>query len=403
MYHFNYKNFASIKEDEVERQVAALSASHVFDGETLRLMEDCHAGKGCVVGTALTYTDKIIPSIVGVDIACRVSAFRIGHVIDLEKFDEVVHRYVPSGHAIRETEHELSKTFPYEEFRCWDHIKDGEERYRKSLGTLGGGNHFISLERSDTGITYLMIHCGTRNLGLQVANYYQNLAISRRDECREEIIKRYEEIIAEKRERGLYDAIQDLLDIRKTEIDALPARDLCYIDGQDMEDYLHDMDMLVEWSRLNHRVIAEEIANHALLRDDVLSYYHVSSIHNYVDTEHHIIRKGAISAYEGEYGLIPMNMADGTLIVRGKGCEERLCTAPHGAGRIMSRSAARATLDMEAYERSMEGVYSTCVSRSTIDEAPQSYKPMDAIVSTLGDTVEIVERLRPIYNFKAKG
>lgn len=247
--------------------------------------------------------------------------------------------------------------------------------------------------------SYLLIHCGTRNLGLQVANYYQNLAVSYRDERREEIIKRYEEIIAEKRERGLYDAIQDLLGIRKTEIDALPERDLCYIEGQDMEDYLHDMDMLVEWSRLNHRVIAEEIANHA----DILSHYYVSSIHNYVDTEHRIIRKGAISVYEGELGLIPMNMADGTLIVRGKGCEERLCTAPHGAGRIMSRSAARATLDMEAYEHSMEGVYSTCVSRSTIDEAPQSYKPMDAIISTLGDTVEIVERLRPIYNFKAKG
>ena len=399
MYHFNYKNFASIKEDEVERQVAALSASHVFDSETLRLMEDCHAGKGCVVGTALTYTDKIIPNIVGVDIACRVSAFRIGHVIDLEKFDEVVHRYVPSGHAIRETEHELSKTFPYEELRCWEHIKDGEERYRKSLGTMGGNNHFISLERSDTGITYLMIHCGTRNLGLRVANYYQELAIAARDARKKEIYDRYKQIIAEKREKGYFDAIQQLIEIRNNEIAAEPIDDLCYIEGQDMEDYLHDMDMLVAWSRLNHQVIAEEIANHA----DVLSHYYVSSIHNYVDTEHRIIRKGAISAYEGEYGLIPMNMADGTLIVRGKGCEERLCTAPHGAGRIMSRSAARATLDMEAYERSMDGVYSTCVSCSTIDEAPQSYKPMDAIISTLGDTVEIVERLRPIYNFKAKG
>ena len=405
MYHFDYKNFAFIKEDEVERQVAELSASHVFDGETLRLMEDCHAGKGCVVGTALTYTDKIVPNIVGVDIACRVSAFLVGDVADLEKFDEVVHQCVPSGHSIRTIEHELSESFPYEELRCWEHIKDGEERYRKSLGTMGGNNHFIALERSNSGDVYLMIHCGTRNLGLQVANYYQNLAVQRRDECKEKIRKRYEEIISDKRKRGLYDAIQDLLDIRKEEMDALPARDLCYIEGQDMEDYLHDMDMLVEWSRLNHRAIAEEIVNHVFFDINGLPYFHdpISSIHNYVDTEHHVIRKGAIAAYEGEYGLIPMNMADGTLIVRGKGCEDRLCTAPHGAGRIMSRSAARATLDMDAYEHSMEGVYSTCVSRSTIDEAPQSYKPMDAILSTLGDTVEVVERLRPIYNFKAKG
>ena len=394
-----FHNYAVCGNDTLDEQLKIIRESEAYREQDIAIMCDAHAGKSSCVGFTSTYDDKIIVATVGVDIACRVTLFRIDGKIDLDVLDKAIHEHVPSGNSIRQNEPIESQQFPYEELRCWDAIKDGEERYRKSMGTLGSGNHMIELDRSKNGDNWLLIHCGSRNLGLRVANYYQELAIAARDARKKEIYDRYEQMIAEKREKGYFDAIQQLIEIRKTEIAAEPIDDLCYIEGQDMEDYLHDMDMLRKWSYLNHCTIASFIA----METGWMYPEGISSIHNYVDTEHKIIRKGAIAAYEGELGIIPLNMRDGSLIVRGKGNPDWNCSLPHGAGRILSRGEARRTLDLVDYEKSMEGIYTTSVCSSTIDEAPDAYKPAELIEQAIGDNAEIIEHIYPIYNFKAKG
>ena len=392
-----FHNYAVCGSETLDEQLNIIRNSEAYREQDISIMPDAHAGKGAVVGFSSTYDDKIVPCTVGVDIACRVTLFRIVGDIDLDILDRAIHNYIPSGNSIRQTEVFGSQYFPYEKLRCWDGIKDGEERYRKSMGTLGGGNHYIAVEGNDEN-KYLAIHCGSRNLGLRVANYYQDKAIAARDARKKEIYDRYEQMIAEKREKGYFDAIQQLIEIRKTEIAAEPIDDLCYIEGQDMDDYLHDMDMLRQWSYLNHVTISQVIAQNCGWEYSA----EISSIHNYVDTEHKIIRKGAISAYEGEFGIIPLNMRDGSLIVEGKGNKNWNCSLPHGAGRILSRSEARRTLDLADYEKSMEGIYTTSVCSSTIDEAPDAYKPAELIEQAIGDNAEIIEHIYPIYNFKAK-
>lgn len=393
-----FHNYAVCGNDTLDEQLKVIRESEAYREQDVAIMPDAHAGKGTVVGFTSTYDDKIVPCTVGVDIACRVTLFRIDGKIDLDVLDKAIHEHVPSGNSIRQNEPIESQQFPYEELRCWDGIKDGEERYRKSMGTLGAGNHMIELDRSKNRDNWLLIHCGSRNLGLRVANYYQELAIAARDARKKEIYDRYEQMIAEKREKGYFDAIQQLIEIRKTEIAAEPIDDLCYIEGQDMEDYLHDMNMLRKWSYLNHCTIASFIA----METGWMYPEGISSIHNYVDTEHKIIRKGAIAAYDGELGIIPLNMRDGSLIVRGKGNPDWNCSLPHGAGRILSRGEARRTLDLVDYEKSMEGIYTTSVCSSTIDEAPDAYKPAELIEQAIGDNAEIIEHIYPIYNFKAK-
>lgn len=391
-------NFAVSNYDEMEEELTFLTKNSIYNESDIAIMPDAHRGKAhASVGFTASYDNKIIPNTCGVDLCCRVSLFRIDGEIDLDILDKAIHEHVPSGNSIRQYEPIESQQFPYEELHCWNAIKDGEERYRKSMGTLGSGNHAIWVEGNNN-IYYLGIHCGSRNLGLRVANYYQELAIAARDARKKEIYDRYEQMITEKREKGYFNAIQQLIEIRKTEIAAEPIDDLCYIEGQDMEDYLHDMDMLRKWSYLNHYTIASFIAM-------VTGWSYpeeISSIHNYVDTEHKIIRKGAIEAYEGELGIIPLNMRDGSLIVRGKGNPDWNCSLPHGAGRILSRGEARRTLDLADYEKSMEGIYTTSVCSSTIDEAPDAYKPAELIEQAIRDNAEIIEHIYPIYNFKAK-
>lgn len=391
-----FHNYAVCGNDTLDEQLKIIRESEAYREQDIAIMPDAHAGKSSCVGFTSTYDDKIIVATVGVDIACRVTLFRIDGDIDLDILDKAIHEHVPSGNSIRQYEPIESQQFSYEELRCWDAIKDSEERYRKSMGTLGSGNHYIAVEGNDEN-KYLAIHCGSRNLGLRVANYYQELAIAARDARKKEIYDRYEQMIAEKREKEYFDAIQQLIEIRKTEIAAEPIDDLCYIEGQDMEDYLHDMDMLRKWSYLNHCTIASFIA----METGWMYPDGISSIHNYVDTEHKIIRKGAIAAYEGELGVIPLNMRDGSLIVRGKGNEKYLYSAPHGAGRIMSRAEAKRNIDMADYEKSMQGIYSTSIKNSTIDEAPMAYKPSEEIIKAIEPTVDIIEHIYPIYNYKA--
>ena len=393
-----FHNYAVCGNETLDEQLNIIRNSEAYREQDIAIMCDAHAGKGAVVGFTSTYDDKIIPNTCGVDLCCRVTLFRIDGEIDLDVLDKAIHNHIPSGNSIRQTEVLGSQYFSYEKLRCWDGIKDGEERYRKSMGTLGSGNHYIAVEGNDEN-KYLAIHCGSRNLGLRVANYYQDKAIAARDARKKEIYDRYEQMIVEKREKGYFDAIQQLIEIRKTEIAAEPVDDLCYIEGQDMEDYLHDMDMLRQWSYLNHVTISQVIAQNCGWKYSA----EISSIHNYVDTEHKIVRKGAISAYEGELGIIPLNMRDGSLIVEGKGNEKWNCSLPHGAGRILSRSEARRTLNLVDYEKSMEGIYTTSVCSSTIDEAPDAYKPAELIEQAIEDNAEIIEHIYPIYNFKAKG
>lgn len=257
-------------------------------------------------------------------------------------------------------------------------------------------NHFISVEGD-----YLLIHCGTRNLGLQVANYYQNKAIAARDLFKQSLYNTYEQWIAKAAEIGRYDLIQGYIDRRNENIGKLPENDLCFVMGDDMQDYLNDMKLLQMWSARNHAVIATEIFD-GMGWKGVSVLPDISSIHNYVDVVRGVIRKGAIDASLGELGIIPLNMASGSLIVCGKGNEDYLCSGPHGAGRAMSRKEARLTLDMAEYQKAMEGIYTTSVCKDTIDEAPQSYKDADAIIKAIEPTVEVIEHLRPRYNFKAK-
>ena len=391
-----FHNYAVCGNDTLDEQLKIIRESEAYREHDIAIMPDAHAGKGAVVGFTSTYDDKIVPCTVGVDIACRVTLFRIDGEIDLDVLDKAIHEHVPSGNSIRQHEPIESQQFPYEELRCWNAIKDGEERFRKSMGTLGSGNHYIAVEGNDEN-KYLAIHCGSRNLGLRVANYYQELAIAARDARKKEIYDRYKQMIAEKCEKKYFDAIHQLIKIRNIEIATEPIDDLCYIKGQDMEDYLHDMDMLRKWSYLNHCTIASFIA----METGWMYPEGISSIHNYVDTEHKIIRKGAIAAYEGELGIIPLNMRDGSLIVRGKGNKKYLYSAPHGAGRIMSRAEAKRNIDMTDYEKSMQGIYSTSIKNSTIDEAPMAYKPSEEIIKAIEPTVDIIEHIYPIYNYKA--
>ncbi len=397
----DYKNFAITYEPEIDDMVARLDNSGVFDGEKLRLQADCHVGKGCAVGTCLTFTDKIVPSLVGCDIACRVSAVPLGEDIDLVALDKAVNDRIPSGFSVRQEEHESSKTFPYEWLRCWETIQEKENRFRKSMGTLGAGNHFIAVERGQkSNQNYLIIHCGTRNLGKIVFDYYEEKALRIREDhfrtldyIREDAIK-----IAAQEKR--YEDISSITDDYKQKVERLP-KELAYLEGEEMDNYLHDMNLLRLWSYLNHSVIATEIADALGIKIDI-SNDMVTSIHNYVDVEHGIIRKGAISALGGERGIIPMNMRDGSLLVIGKGNEDYLWSAPHGAGRIMSRAQAKRDIDLQHYRDEMSGVYSTSVCASTIDEAPDAYKKMEDILPAIEPTVDVIERTIPIYNFKAK-
>lgn len=396
----DYKNFAITYESGIDDMVSKLDASGIFDGEKLRLQADCHVGKGCAVGTCLTYTDKIVPSLVGCDIACRVSAYSLGRgSIDMAALDAAIYKRVPSGFSVRDEEHKLSREFPYEELRSWGAIREKDDRFRKSLGTLGGGNHFIAVEQGQlSGENYLMIHCGTRNLGKVVFDHYQARAIRHRTEIARDLRAKYELDIQIARAEGRIKDISGIINSRNAAISALPDNDLAYLEGQDMEDYLHDMELLEKWSHLNHQAIAGEISG-AL---GIEAREAATSIHNYVDVEHGIIRKGAIAAYEGQTGIIPMNMRDGSLLVRGKGNEDYLWSAPHGAGRIMSRAQAKRDIDLGHYMDEMVGIYTTSVSAHTLDEAPDAYKKMEDILPAIAPTVEVTERTIPVYNYKAQ-
>ena len=389
------KCFATTVDDGAYEQIKTVCNTEAFSACKIRIMPDVHAGKGCTIGTTMTVNDKIVPSMVGVDIGCGMYTVYLGNIeIDFEKLDEVAH-YIPSGMRVWEGRQER---FDLSELRCYRSLKDSK-RLERSLGTLGGGNHFIEIDVDDAGGKYLVIHSGSRNLGKQVAEHYQQIAMDL-NVGKEEYFKQREEIIRTYKEQGRRAEIQAKLKELEKEFHAkeptLPA-DLCYLYGSFMQDYLHDVDVCQRFAERNRAKMAEII----LEKCAWTALETFQTIHNYVDVNEMILRKGAVSAKAGEKLLIPINMRDGSLICIGKGNEDWNCSAPHGAGRLMSRSAAFERLTMAEYESEMAGIYSTCVVPNTLDESPMAYKSMDEIVENIHPTAEIICRIKPIYNFKA--
>ena len=385
--------FAKVIEDEAIEQIRRMCDYEFTAGSRIRIMPDVHAGKGCTIGTTMTVTDKAVPNIVGVDIGCGMYTVSLGTVeIDMEQMDAAAH-YIPSGMDVWEGRQER---FDLTELRCYRSLKDAK-RLERSLGTLGGGNHFIEIDQAADGTKYLVIHSGSRNLGKQVAEYYQRLAIDL-NKGKEEYFAKRDALIAEYKAAGRRKEIEGALKaLHWNSREATIPEDLCFVYGTWLVDYLHDVEICQRFARRSRERMAEIILGR--LGIEVVDAFH--TIHNYIDTDEMILRKGAIAAHEGEKVLIPINMRDGSVLAIGKGNEDWNFSAPHGAGRIMSRTAAKERLDMDEYRREMAGVYTTSVNEATLDEAPMAYKSLADIIDVISESVDIIEVLKPIYNFKA--
>lgn len=385
----NYKIFASIIDDATQKQVEKTANSDAYKGCEIRIMPDCHAGIGCTVGSVIRFKDRVVPNTVGVDIGCGMLVTEIGKVdVDLALLDSIVTKKIPSGFNVHE------QPFNIRDWSMSFNAKiDNMDYILRSIGTLGGGNHFIELDEDEDGNKYLVIHSGSRNLGVQVCNYWQKKGIenltSTNAACKELIAR----LKAEGRQREIGEALKQ---IKKPQID----EGLAYIEGRDLEAYLADMKQCQEYAVHNRMVMTGIICTAMGWTWKTGAQF--STIHNYIDIENKIIRKGAISAQKGEKVIIPMNMRDGSLICVGKGNEDWLCSAPHGAGRIMSRAQAFKQVHMDEFQKSMEGIYSTSVCEGTLDEAPQVYKSAYVIQKDIEPTVEILKVIKPIWNFKAK-
>lgn len=389
------KCFTGQMEAVASEQIQQICDTEAFASSKIRIMPDVHAGKGCTIGTTMTITDKIVPSMVGVDIGCGMYTVYLGKIdVDFEKIDEAAH-FIPSGRNVWEGRKER---FDLTQLRCYRELRD-TKRLEKSLGTLGGGNHFIEMDVDDEGGKYLVIHSGSRNLGKQVAEHYQQIAIDL-NLGKEDYFKKREEIITTYKAEGRRREIQTELKRLEGEWEAkeptLP-RDLCYLYDSFMEDYLHDVVVCQKFAERNRAKMAEVILD----KTGMVAFETFQTIHNYIDANEMILRKGSVSAKNGEKLLIPINMRDGSLICIGKGNEDWNFSAPHGAGRLMSRTAAFEQLTMEDYQKEMQGIYSTCINTATLDESPMAYKSMDEILENIQPTAEIVKRIKPIYNFKA--
>lgn len=440
----NLKIYTNDIEQEAIEQIDLLLEQEPFKDCKVRIMPDVHAGKGCVIGFTADLGDKVIPNIVGVDIGCGMLCVELGKVeLDLEKLDKVINENIPAGRNIREEK--LMNFDKINDLYCLRELKE-TKKFNRAIGTLGGGNHFIEVDVDEEDNKYLVIHTGSRNLGKQVADYYQNLAI---ELCsgKEEMFKKKEEIITTYKEQGKKSEIQKALKELEAEYKQnkpeLP-NELCYLEGKYREMYLHDMEICQRYASQNRINIAktilgkylnancvpetfpkniEELIEHTaktiglfilkdkdgLKADNDGGYFehsgHVSlfeTIHNYISFDDNIVRKGAIRANKGERVIIPINMRDGSIIAVGKGNEDWNNSAPHGAGRLMSRRKAKETFNLDEFKKSMADIYSTSVLEETIDEAPFAYKPMQEIIDNIQDTVEVEKIIKPIYNFKAK-
>lgn len=389
----NVKIFAKTIEAEAMKQIEEMATSEAYRDCKIRIMPDCHAGKGCTVGTVIQTAGKVVPNTVGVDIGCGMLVVNLGKKdINLSLLDRIINESVPSGFEV----HEQSKLKEMSPITS-SILHDLHERTQgcfdpdyigRSLGSLGGGNHFIELDEDEQGCKYLVVHSGSRNLGVKVCNYFQHLAkknVNHREERKR--------IIEDLKKYGLEKEINNTL----RRLGTVPP-DLAYLEGKDLYDYNFAAHVCQDFAYENRWNIAMTI----LRGLELLSNGFFTTVHNYFDIHSGIIRKGAVRAEKDEQLIIPLNMRDGSLICRGKGNEDWLCSAPHGAGRLMSRNRAKETLNMEEYRQQMHDIYSTSVCESTIDESPMAYKSAEEIESLIADTVDVVKRIKPIYNFKAK-
>ena len=385
--------YAKVVEVEAIDQIRRMCDYEFTEGSKIRIMPDVHAGKGCTIGTTMTIVDKAVPNIVGVDIGCGMMTINIGKGdIDFAKLDEAAH-YIPSGMNVWDGRKEY---FDLESLRCYRELKD-TKRLERSLGTLGGGNHFVEVDEATDRTKYLIIHTGSRNLGKQVAEIYQRLAIDLHA-GKEEYFQKRDEIIRTYKEQGRRKEIQEALKaIAWDKKESTIPDDLCYLYGSYLEDYLHDVEICQQFARRNREMIAQIL----LERTGMTGTETFHTIHNYIDTKEMILRKGAIAAHAGEKVLIPINMRDGSVLAVGKGNPEWNFSAPHGAGRIMSRTKAKESLSLDEYKKTMSGVYTTSVNEATLDEAPMAYKRLEDIIDVIKESVDVIDVMKPIYNFKA--
>ena len=392
------KIFTENIEPEALNQIYTLINQPAFSNCKIRIMPDVHAGAGCVIGFTADLGDKVIPNIVGVDIGCGMLTTNLGNIdIDFGKLDDVIRRYIPSGKNVHEAENPIVNDI-IDKLYCKNELKN-KEWLKKSCGTLGGGNHFIEVDTDSNGNKYLVIHSGSRNIGKQVAEIYQQMAIddiSGKSNFKEESEKLIAEYKKNGKEREISNAIKELKQSYKKDGPKIP-KDLSYLVGEHREMYLHDMKLCQEFADTNRKTMRNIICIHMGWKIEET----FQTIHNYIEHDTNIVRKGAISARKGEKLLIPINMRDGCIIGIGKGNIDWNQSAPHGAGRIMSRSKAKEEIRIEEFEKSMQGIYTTSVNQSTIDESPMAYKSMDEIVENIKDTVEIKKIVKPVYNFKA--
>jgi len=386
------KVFTDVVDNESISQVINLLNQPYIEGSRVRMMPDIHAGAGCTIGTTMTIKDKICPNLVGVDIGCGMETIRIKEAhIEPQKLDKVIRAGIPSGFEIRKKEHRFAKDIDLSELCCAKKVNI--DRAYSSIGTLGGGNHFIEANQDDAGNIYIVVHSGSRHLGLEIANFYQEAAYKALTSySKEEIDAKVEELKAAGRQKEIQSVLKQL----KSKHSPIP-KPLAYVEGELFEQYLHDMRIAQRFANLNRQAMMDTIVKE--MGFHVVEQF--TTIHNYIDVDNMILRKGAVSAQAGEKLLIPINMRDGSLICVGKGNEDWNCSAPHGAGRLMSRSAAKQTFTVSEFKKQMDGIYTTSVGRSTLDECPMAYKNMSDIVDNIEPTVTIEAVIKPIYNFKA--
>lgn len=387
------KIFTDVVDEASIAQVIELCNQEFAAGSRIRMMPDIHAGAGCTVGTTMTVSDRIVPNLVGVDIGCGMYTLKLKEKhIELQKLDKVIREKIPSGFGVRSKPHALAGEAELSSLRCIKAVNPA--RAELSIGSLGGGNHFIEVDKDESGALYLVIHSGSRHLGVEVAGYYQKRGYDRLNRCDEAAMRRLAEELKAAGKQKQIEA--ELTKWKSTKRTAVPKH-LAYVEGEDFENYLHDMEIVQAFAELNRRAIAAQIVKSLKLHvvDDF------TTVHNYIDVKSRILRKGSVSAQKGERLLIPINMRDGSLLCIGKGNEDWNCSAPHGAGRLMSRAQAKQSFTVSEFKKQMAGIYTTSVGADTLDECPMTYKSMEDIAGNISPTVEIISVMKPIYNFKA--
>ena len=385
--------FTDVVDSASIAQVQELCNQEFTAGSRIRLMPDIHAGKGCTIGTTMTITDKVVPNLVGVDIGCGMETTRIREKrLELQKLDKLIYEKIPSGFSIREKAHRYASQIDLSQLHCARHVD--LLRAEKSIGTLGGGNHFIEVDKDDEGNLYLVVHSGSRHLGVEVADYYQNegyKVLNHTDDASLEALVM--QMKAEGREKEIQKELKKRKNVKQTSI----PRTLAYVSDELFQHYIHDMKIVQQFAMLNRQAMMDELVKRLKLHVEE----QFTTIHNYIDTDAMILRKGAVSAKAGEQLLIPINMRDGSLLCVGKGNEDWNFSAPHGAGRLMSRAEAKQSFTVSEFKKQMADVFTTSVNRSTLDECPMAYKGMQDILDNIGPTADVVKIIRPIYNFKA--